>query len=450
MSNLWVTPDELGATYANDQYAYEAIKIASQFLWALSGRKYDGIMTVTERYVVGEDINAPHMSLIDPVQTILGINLQNMRRRGRYNGSSLRLRGSPVRKIIAVRSFDGSIVDPSKYYLTNHSTLQAVIGAAWSPNNIEVTYSYGSPPPAAGKMAARVLAKAFIDLFNDNDTTLPARITSVARQGVTYTIIDAQDFLDNGRTGVYAVDLFLKSDNPSKALAKSKVFSPDLGRPRRSTPKPLVLPTSILDLVVNASKIGKLDINLAYINAAFLLDGTGWVPSLHISNYSNAVSKELGSTPIALSTIPVDDVKSVAGYSLTSNVVTVNTTAAHGFVTGDSVVLAGLSTTALNTTQQITEIPSATSFQFACVAVNISAVGAGGTATVTTVTRDKLTLTVSYSDVFPILAFVDPGTWDLYASRPSLSTPGLTDVVYITSGNLIINLGATASLVQVV
>ena len=31
---------------------------------------------------------------------------------------------------------------------------------------------------------------------------------------------------------------------------------------------------------------------------------------------------------------------------------------------------------------------------------------------------------------------VDPGTWDLFASRPSVTTPGVTETVFIASGNL--------------
>jgi hypothetical protein len=50
MSNLWVTPEELG-DFAETEFAYEAAKAASNLLWALSGRKYSGTTTVTERYV---------------------------------------------------------------------------------------------------------------------------------------------------------------------------------------------------------------------------------------------------------------------------------------------------------------------------------------------------------------------------------------------------------------
>src|SRR5690606_3831730 len=116
-----------------------------------------------------------------------------------------------------------------------HSTLQFRNAV---PGDFEVTYTYGSPPPVAGRMAARMLAIEFAKLWSgDEECSLPTRVTSVSRQGITFTILDSQDFIDDLRTGVYAVDLFLKSVNPNRAQAKAKVFSIDIPRPKRVTHK---------------------------------------------------------------------------------------------------------------------------------------------------------------------------------------------------------------------
>jgi len=70
---------------------------------------------------------------------------------------------------------------------------------------------YGTPVPVAGKMAALTMATEFAKLWSgDDDCALPQRITSVSRQGVSYTILDNQEFIAELRTGLYAVDLFLK------------------------------------------------------------------------------------------------------------------------------------------------------------------------------------------------------------------------------------------------
>ena len=47
---LWVNVEELGV-FADSDYAYDACKTASYLLWAMSGRKFSGVTTVTERYV---------------------------------------------------------------------------------------------------------------------------------------------------------------------------------------------------------------------------------------------------------------------------------------------------------------------------------------------------------------------------------------------------------------
>lgn len=442
MSSLWVTTDELtgvdenGVSYANNEYAYEACKMASQILWAFSGRKFNGTTTVTEKYQCSEDLYETPLSVLNPFE---GLTHVNARITTPYsNRNRLRLRGGPVVKIHNIRDRFGSIVDPSSYYLSDFSTLQPHAGRAWSYCDIEVTYTYGSPPPTAGKAAARLLAQELVKAFNGASNSLPARVTSISRQGVTYTILDDQDFLDNMRTGIYAVDLFLKMANPAKAIMKSKVFSPDISRGRRVTAKPLPLTASSLDLVVTGSAGGTLDINLAYINAAFLVDGTGWVPALKINNTSGTSTDDLGDSVIEYDAYVTNRTAAVTTYSITDNVVLINTATAHGFTVGDEVIIDNIPTFGVTTTHYITSVPSTTSFTYALINANVTLQGATSSPTVTAASHDKLTITVPYAAVYSMISFADPGTWDLYATK------GL-DTVYIASGNLSIALGGATT-----
>jgi len=50
--------------------------------------------------------------------------------------------------------------------------------------------------------------------------------------------------------------------------------------------------------------------------------------------------------------------------------------------------------------------------------------------------NDDITVNITYADALMTLGMVDPGTWDLFASRPSVTTPGVTETVFIASGNL--------------
>ena len=61
---------------------------------------------------------------------------------------------------------------------------------------------------------------------NSPDCRIPERVQSVSRQGVSWTMIDPQDFLDKGRTGIYEVDMLIRAVNPSGAKRRVRVFSP--------------------------------------------------------------------------------------------------------------------------------------------------------------------------------------------------------------------------------
>lgn len=300
MTNLWANVEDLG-TYAESDFAYDAVKTASYILWALSGRKYTGTTTVTERYVSVYD---PYLRVgaaaMDYWPTLVDGAVYNIASGGfdrftdfDYLGdgtsanSRVRLRGRKVIKVHTVRDIDGTIVDPSYYYLSDHSTLYASPNANWTPTNVEVTYTYGTPPPTAGKAAAKLLAVELIKSYEGDDTCrLPERVTSVSRQGVNYSILDSQDFVDNMRTGLYAVDMFLKATNPDKAKARTRVFSPDTPRARRLTPKEPLIQLSDFDLYVSSSG-GAVLLYLGEINADFLLDDSSWVLSVEISNWTN-------------------------------------------------------------------------------------------------------------------------------------------------------------------
>jgi hypothetical protein len=208
----------------------------------------------------------------------------------------------------------------------------------------------------AGRMAARTLALEFAKLWaGDDDCALPQRITSVSRQGVSYTILDQQDFIDELKTGLYAVDLFLKSVNPDKARAKAKVFTPDVARARRYTPKPAVYtadPTK--DIVINRTNPGVITIPLADISAEFLVNEPDWVTSVVPRNWSQAKSVTLG-----------------AQYAVVTNAAT-----------------------------------------------------------------DTITITIPYTNVISLLGMADPGSYDLFATRPDLENPEINEVVLIYSANL--------------
>ena len=300
MSNLWVTVEELG-DYSESDYAYDACKTASYLLWAMSGRKFSGITTVTERYVSqfdpylrtagsafrywptlvsGSVVNVP----VGGNDRIYGNDFLGD---GTSSRSRVRLRGRKVIKIHSVRDTKGNIIDPKYYYLADHSILYGTPNTNWNPANVEVTYTYGTQPPTAGRAAARILATELVKLYEGDDTcALPQRVTSITRQGVSYTVLDNQSFIDELKTGLYAVDLFLKTVNPDKARARARVFSPDTPRARRITPKSPSIPLSSFDLYVTPEG-GAVLLYLSEIGGDFLLDDPSWEISAVVSDWYN-------------------------------------------------------------------------------------------------------------------------------------------------------------------
>lgn len=327
MSNLWITPEELGS-YANSEYAYQAAKSASNILWALSGRKYSGLSTVTERYACASRSYRYGQSSRNTVAEIIGGDVYNipssdldffddMTSDGVSPSSRLRLRGRPVQRIHTIRNRSGVVIDSSHYYLVDSSTVQAAPGVAWTPCDVEVTYSFGIDPPTMGKMAARALAKEFAKGWSgDDDCALPQRVTSISRQGVSYTLLDQQDFLDELRTGIYEIDLFLRSVNPDKARAKARVFTPDVPRARRATPKPFKYGISDYDVVIKAGdEAGFSEVAFTYLNAPWLdTPQSPWTTETIIHNYSGTKSLNLGSTATTINTT-TNKVKVLVSYT---------------------------------------------------------------------------------------------------------------------------------------
>lgn len=92
-----------------------------------------------------------------------------------------------------------------------------------------VTYWYGNPVPSAGRRAVALLAcELWKACQGDESCKLPARVQNITREGVSYTMVDPQDFLTEGRTGITDVDMWLAAVNPHSLRSPSTVFSVDM------------------------------------------------------------------------------------------------------------------------------------------------------------------------------------------------------------------------------
>jgi hypothetical protein len=255
MVTSWISTAELAdQTFVteNPLLAQDAVDATSFVLFHLSGRKYSGEHTVTETYCqTGLDqlgrgsyygpygrppLPGPsgYPDLLAYPQLYRGVITNQV---GGMCGTCgcthlLRLRAGPVISVESVR-VRGRELDSSAYAVYDYSFIASPYQCWATCDDVEVTYTYGTAPPALGRMAAKAMADQFVlAMQGDEECTLPQRVTSISRQGMSMTLLDPQDFLDKGRTGIYQVDLFLTTINPDGARLRSRVFSPDIPRAR--------------------------------------------------------------------------------------------------------------------------------------------------------------------------------------------------------------------------
>lgn len=101
-----------------------------------------------------------------------------------------------------------------------------------APGNTELIrlrYKFGSTVTPAARRAVLYLAhQLWLECNPDaGECQLPERTTSVNREGLSYTIFDPQTYLQQGKTGLPSVDLWLSTVNGSKALRPAGVWTPD-------------------------------------------------------------------------------------------------------------------------------------------------------------------------------------------------------------------------------
>ena len=99
-----------------------------------------------------------------------------------------------------------------------------------------VTYTHGTPVPRDGEFAAGFLANELAKACAGLQCSLPRRVQSIARQGVTIQIVDNPDFLRDGLVGLTEVDQFIVSVNPHGLHSSSRSYNPDTLRNRAKQP----------------------------------------------------------------------------------------------------------------------------------------------------------------------------------------------------------------------
>lgn len=144
----------------------------------------------------------------------------------------LQLRGEPLIDVTSVRDYATS--KDIGFTRMGSNRIELAAGACRRRTRVDVVYTYGARPSTLVENAIRVLARE-MELADSDDKAcrLPERVTSVTRQGVSWTVIDPMDFIEKGRTGIIEVDMAINAASAGRAKARPRVFSNEYPPPER-------------------------------------------------------------------------------------------------------------------------------------------------------------------------------------------------------------------------
>lgn len=248
----FITPDMLPCDLPDDppaSLATRAIDAASFVLWGLGGRRH-GICNAEVRPCAPRCVSSGlwweygsgwHPVLYEGAWlNVCGCTSSTDCACGPVSEIVLPLR--PVASIVGIDQGGTELVEGTDWRLDG-SRLIRLGGESWpscqnmaaapgEADTLTVSLTWGTPVDALGQMAAGELACEFTKAMRGLSCNLPQRVQSVSRQGVTLALLDTQDFLQEGRTGLYMVDLWLGVVNPDRHTGSSMVWSPDVPAPR--------------------------------------------------------------------------------------------------------------------------------------------------------------------------------------------------------------------------
>lgn len=233
------------------------LEVASEILYMMSGRQFPGQCTRTIRPCAQYVSIPPNFRAITTADTSRYPRLWNgycscnrSRQCGCTRLSEINLGNQRVTSITSVK-VDGEVVSSSLYELVDHHWLRRLLNAdgtnpGWpccqrddlpdsQPDTFSVTFVGGFAPPVSGVKAAAALACQLFLLCNPGTGAcqLPSNLSSLSRQGVGISV-DSLSFihaLDNNRTGIAEVDIFLGTFAP-KGNGWGGVLSPDTNQSR--------------------------------------------------------------------------------------------------------------------------------------------------------------------------------------------------------------------------
>lgn len=249
----WEAMYPCDVTAVSPEVLADATMFATEVVSSLSGRQF-GLCPVTIRPCLRECLSTPYTAGyspwpgsqigISPFLATIGCGSSGCTDTCSCTSLSEVVLPAPVDSIVTVK-VNGSPLVTGAYRLDDNRTLVRVDGQAWPRCNDlsvddthagtwSITFNHGQPQPEGSKWAVGELACQFIRAREGEDCRLPSSVSRLVRQGVTIEFPDIQGLFKHGLTGLYLVDMFIKSVNPNGLKRRSKTYSVDGALPRRA------------------------------------------------------------------------------------------------------------------------------------------------------------------------------------------------------------------------
>lgn len=234
-----------------------ALRFATEVVWALSGRQF-GLCTVTLRPCRRDcsDVSPYGWSwsewpagLTYPTPALIGGAWFNLVCGGCGDNCSCNRVSevdlpAPVHDVVQVK-VDGTPLVTGAYRLDDNRHLVRIDGGEWPRCNDlnrsdaqigtwSVTARFGQDVPEGGAWAVGELTCQYVAGATGADCRLPQSVTQLVRQGVTIQFDIVSELLKEGLTGLYFVDSFITTWNPSHLRRRSRTYSVDVPDPRRA------------------------------------------------------------------------------------------------------------------------------------------------------------------------------------------------------------------------
>lgn len=210
----------------------QGIAIASDILYALSGRRWRGA-GCTRTVTLEPHPWTPPSSWLHTRYRLVDIARAQILLGRIGDVHPLWLPDFPVTEVTEVLDHNGDAVDPAVWRFVDGRRIDRLDASGmrtyWPCEDFTVTYDYGIAPPAGGVRAAATLgAQLALAACGSKNCRLPKRVTSITRQNVTLAVLDPMEFITKGQTGLPDVDLWIASVNPKGQRRRPAVWSPDV------------------------------------------------------------------------------------------------------------------------------------------------------------------------------------------------------------------------------